>query len=499
MKTSPHLLDHTRFSDLKIPGLIETYTGKVRDVYTTADGFFIAIASDTVSAFDVILPKQIPLKGAILNAMTEYFFERLGDSIPHWFISSPHPRVLFGHACKRIDVEVIVRKYIVGSLWRMYNEKGIRECWGYTLPEGLKENEQLPFLMITPTTKADQGHDENITEEEILERNLCSKGQWELIKRYATTLFSTGTEIAAEQGLILVDTKYEFGIDKKGDVRLLDELHTPDSSRYFYAEGYAERLANGEHQKHLSKEFIREWLMEGGFKGNEGDVMPPIRDSDVMEFQKRYLELFNVMTGNAKDMLRFDPNQINNHASITQAVLGELRKHRVPQVGIIMGSNSDLPVMQGAIDILDEFCIGHWVDIVSAHRTPERMIEYARFALENGLKIIIAGAGGAAHLPGMVAAISPLPLIGVPVKSSNSIDGWDSILSILQMPDGVPVMTVGLDRSMNAGISAARIIGAFDPAVSNRIIRYMAGLKKKVEGNAEKVAETYPSALVMQK
>lgn len=463
-----------RFEKLAFPGVTAAYQGKVRETYTTDDGFFIMVATDRVSAYDHVLPKTIPMKGVMLNKMTEYFYRAIGNRVPHWFIASPHPRVLIGYACKRIDVEVIVRGYLAGSLWRAY-EKGKRELWGYRLPDGMKENQQLPEQMITPTTKAEQGHDEDISVEEILRRRLCTQDQWEKISEHALKLFRIGSGMANQRNLILVDTKYEFGVDKMGTVRLIDEVHTPDSSRYFHKNEYQKRFNAGEKQHQLSKEFVREWLKEKNFTGEDGQTIPEISDETITSFKQRYLELYTAVTGE-----QFDENFKDTPEAIVEETMVMIRKKRNPLIGVIMGSDSDLKVMRGAADILDQLCIGYELTVVSAHRTPDRLATYAKTAYERGLKVIIAGAGGAAHLPGMAAAYTALPVIGVPVKSSNSIDGWDSVLSILQMPSGVPVATVALNGATNAGILAAQILGSSDENVYKRLGKYKEGLQEKV-------------------
>ena len=477
------------FGDLSIPGLKEKYSGKVRDTYATEDGFFIAITSDRISAYDHTFTDPIPNKGLMLNLMTIHGFETIGDAVPHWFMSSPHPRVLIGHACKRIDVEVVVRGYIAGSLWKKY-QTGQRTFWGYTLPDGLRENEELPRLMITPTTKEESGHDQDITREEIMRQERCTVAQWLEIEDYAKTLFKIGTVDAKTKGLILLDTKYEFGVDAKGKVRLIDEVHTPDSSRYIYAEGYMEALEKGLHQKQLSKEFLRQCLEEKGFTGKENQTPPSLEKEGMRDpISARYKELCKIMTG--KKFLSF-PHNTDDTKEMEAVIRKTLRYTRKPVVGIIMGSDSDLSVMKNAPDILDELCIGYELTVVSAHRTPDRLEQYAKSAYQRGLRVIIAGAGGAAHLPGMVASQTTLPVIGVPVKSSNSIDGWDSILSILQMPAGVPVATVALNGSMNAGILATQILGAGDQVITERLESYKESLITKVSAAIEKVATEYP-------
>jgi phosphoribosylaminoimidazole-succinocarboxamide synthase len=271
------------------------YVGKVRDVYNIADEMLVMVVSDRISAFDVVLPKGIPFKGQILNTIAAKFLDATADIVPNWKISTPDPMVTLGKKCEPLKLEVIVRGYLAGSAWREY-QSGMRELCGIKLPEGMKENDKFPTPIITPTTKADEGHDENISKEEAIAQGIVSAEDYALLEKYAIALFQRGTEIAAKRGLILVDTKYEFG--KIGnEIILIDEIHTPDSSRYFYAEGYEERQAKGEKQRQLSKEFVREWLMENGFQGKEGQKVPEITEEIVNSISERYMELYEQITG----------------------------------------------------------------------------------------------------------------------------------------------------------------------------------------------------------
>lgn len=271
------------------------YVGKVRDVYNIADEMLVMVVSDRISAFDVVLPKGIPFKGQILNAIAAKFLDATADIVPNWKISTPDPMVTLGKKCEPLKLEVIVRGYLAGSAWREY-QSGMRELCGIKLPEGMKENDKFPTPIITPTTKADEGHDENISKEEAIAQGIVSAEDYALLEKYAIALFQRGTEIAAKRGLILVDTKYEFG--KIGnEIILIDEIHTPDSSRYFYAEGYEERQAKGEKQRQLSKEFVREWLMENGFQGKEGQKVPEMTEEIVNSISARYMELYEQITG----------------------------------------------------------------------------------------------------------------------------------------------------------------------------------------------------------
>lgn len=271
------------------------YVGKVRDVYNIADEMLVMVVSDRISAFDVVLPKGIPFKGQILNTIAAKFLDATADIVPNWKISTPDPMVTLGRKCEPLKLEVIVRGYLAGSAWREY-QSGMRELCGIKLPEGMKENDKFPTPIITPTTKADEGHDENISKEEAIAQGIVSAEDYALLEKYAIALFQRGTEIAAKRGLILVDTKYEFG--KIGnDIILIDEIHTPDSSRYFYADGYEERQAKGEKQRQLSKEFVREWLMENGFQGKEGQKVPEMTEEIVNSISERYMELYEQITG----------------------------------------------------------------------------------------------------------------------------------------------------------------------------------------------------------
>ena len=282
-------------TDFNFPGQQSVYNGKVRDVYNINDELLVMVASDRISAFDVILPKGIPFKGQVLNQIAAKFLDATADIVPNWKIATPDPMVTVGIKCEGFRVEMIIRGYLTGSAWREY-EAGCRNLCGVALPDGMKENQKFPTPIITPTTKADAGHDENISKEEIISQGLVSKEDYELMEKYTYALFQRGTEMAAEKGLILVDTKYEFG--KKDDkVYLIDEIHTPDSSRYFYAEGYEDKFAQGEPQRQLSKEFVRQWLIERNFMGKEGQVVPEMTDEYVESVSERYIELYEHIVG----------------------------------------------------------------------------------------------------------------------------------------------------------------------------------------------------------
>jgi phosphoribosylaminoimidazole-succinocarboxamide synthase len=282
-------------SELKLPGVTKVYHGKVRDVYTLNDGRMVMVASDRISAFDVILPRGIPHKGQVLSQVSWHMLQATAAKVPNWTIAMPDPQVIVGHACEPVKVEMVVRGYLSGHAWRQY-KAGHRTLCGAAMPDGLRENDRFPEPIITPSTKADEGHDEDITPDEILQRGLCTPAEWNTMKQYALTLFAEGTRIARERGLILVDTKYEFG-RRNGEIIVIDEILTPDSSRYFHLEGYAERQERGEAQKQLSKEFVREWLMANGFMGKEGQQVPHMDDAFVRTVSERYIELYEKITG----------------------------------------------------------------------------------------------------------------------------------------------------------------------------------------------------------
>ena len=273
------------------------YKGKVRDVYTIRDKYLAMVVSDRISAFDVVLPRPIPFKGAVLNQIAAIMLRATEDIVPNWVIEVPLPNATIGYKCETYPIEMVVRGNLTGHAWRTY-KSGKRELCGVTLPEGLKEHDFFPSPVITPTTKAHEGHDEDISREEIISRGIISKEEYEQLEAYALALFERGKEIAASRGLILVDTKYEFG-KRDGIITLIDEIHTPDSSRYFYKEGYEERQANDEPQKQLSKEFVREWLMENGFQGKEGQEIPEMTDEVVNRISERYIELYEQVIGDS--------------------------------------------------------------------------------------------------------------------------------------------------------------------------------------------------------
>jgi len=277
------------------PNQTSFYKGKVRDVYSIGDDLLVMIATDRISAFDVVLPRAIPFKGQVLNQIAAHMLEATSDVVPNWRLASPDPNITIGYRCEPFKVEMVIRGYLTGHAWRTYNS-GLRVLCGVTLPEGLKEHDRLPEPIITPTTKASEGHDEDISREQIIAQGIVSENAYIQLESYTRALFARGTEIAAKQGLILVDTKYEFG--KRGDeILLMDEIHTPDSSRYFYADGYAERQASGEQQRQLSKEFVREWLIANDFMGKDGQTVPEMTDEWIDQISARYIELYEQVTG----------------------------------------------------------------------------------------------------------------------------------------------------------------------------------------------------------
>jgi phosphoribosylaminoimidazole-succinocarboxamide synthase len=282
-------------TNYNLPGQTHFYKGKVRDVYTLSNGLLVMVVSDRISAFDVVLPRGIPYKGQVLNQVAAHFLEATKDIVPNWVLAVPDPNVTVGKRCEPFKVEMVIRGYLSGHAWREY-KAGKRMVCGVAMPDGMKENDKFPEPLITPTTKAEVGHDEDISREQIIASGLVNEEHYVQLEKYTRALFQRGTELAAKQGLILVDTKYEFGI-AEGQITLMDEIHTPDSSRYFYADGYAERQSKGEAQRQLSKEFVREWLIENGFMGKEGQQVPEMTDGFVRMVSDRYIELYEQVTG----------------------------------------------------------------------------------------------------------------------------------------------------------------------------------------------------------
>ena len=305
-------------TNFNFDGQKSVYHGKVRDVYNINDDLIVMVATDRISAFDVVLPKGIPFKGQVLNQIAAQFLDSTTDICPNWKLATPDPMVTVGLKCEGFKVEMIIRSILTGSAWRDY-KNGVREICGIQLPDGMKENERFPEPIITPTTKADEGHDLNISKEEIIAQGLVSAEDYAIMEDYTRQIFARGQEIAAKQGLILVDTKYEFG-KRDGKVYLIDEIHTPDSSRYFYAEGYEEKLAKGEPQRQLSKEFVRQWLINHNFMNEPGQVMPEMTDEYINSVSERYIELYEHITGNkfvkptdSEDINKRIQDNINNY------------------------------------------------------------------------------------------------------------------------------------------------------------------------------------------
>ena len=303
-------------TDFNLPGQVSVYHGKVRDVYDIEGNLLVMVATDRISAFDVILPKGIPFKGQCLNQIAASFLDATADIVPNWKLATPDPMVTVGLKAEGFRVEMIIRGYLTGSAWRDY-KNGCREICGVRLPDGMRENERFPEPIITPTTKAEEGHDENISKEEIIAQGIVSKEDYEKLEAYTQAIFQRGTEIAAKMGLILVDTKYEFG-KKDGQIYLMDEIHTPDSSRYFYAEGYQERLAAGEKQKQLSKEFVREWLMANGFQGQDGQQVPEMTEDIVNGITERYIELYENIIGEKFEKAECDDVEARIAKNVTE-------------------------------------------------------------------------------------------------------------------------------------------------------------------------------------
>ena len=299
-------------TDFHFPGQTGVYHGKVRDVYSIGEDLLVMVATDRISAFDVVLPEGIPYKGQVLNEIATYFLDSTADIVPHWKLATPDPMVAVGIRCEGFRVEMIIRGYLTGSAWREY-QAGCRELCGVKLPDGMRENERFPEPIITPTTKAEAGHDENISKEEIIAQGIMSAADYEVVERYTRALFERGTKMAAEKGLILVDTKYEFG--KHNDkIYLIDEIHTPDSSRYFYADGYEERFRKGEPQRQLSKEFVRQWLIENGFMGKAGQKVPEMTPEFIATVTDRYIELYEHVTG--RSFVKADESNLKDRIAV---------------------------------------------------------------------------------------------------------------------------------------------------------------------------------------
>jgi phosphoribosylaminoimidazole-succinocarboxamide synthase len=315
MHTKPTSQSSLRATDYFFEGQTAFYRGKVRDVYTIKNQLLVMVASDRISAFDVVLPKGIPFKGQVLNQTASYFLEATRDIVPNWLLGTPDANVAVGKMCNPFKVEMVIRGYLAGHAAREY-ALGKRLVCGVALPNGLKENDRLPEPIITPTTKAAEGHDEDISREEILKQNIVSEGDYVQLEKYTRALFARGSEMAAKRGLILVDTKYEFGKTAEGEIILIDEIHTPDSSRYFYADGYSERQERGEVQKQLSKEFVRQWLIANDFQGKEGQKIPMMDEQFISEISERYIELYEHITGEQFIRQEYDEAEVRVFANV---------------------------------------------------------------------------------------------------------------------------------------------------------------------------------------
>ena len=315
MLTKPTSQNSLRATDYFFEGQTAFYRGKVRDVYTIKNQLLVMVASDRISAFDVVLPKGIPFKGQVLNQTARFFLEATRDIVPNWLIGTPDANVAVGQMCNPYKVEMVIRGYLAGHAAREY-ALGKRMVCGVSLPDGLKENDRLPEPIITPTTKAAEGHDEDISREEILKQGIISESDYVQLENYTRALFARGSEMAAKRGLILVDTKYEFGKTDSGEILLIDEIHTPDSSRYFYADGYNERQERGETQKQLSKEFVRQWLIANDFQGKEGQKIPMMDEQFISEISERYIELYEHITGEQFIRQEYDEAEVRVFANV---------------------------------------------------------------------------------------------------------------------------------------------------------------------------------------
>lgn len=491
-------MERKPFLPQNLPGQVgDVYFGKVRQMYDLGD-LMVAITTDQISAFDHVMPFEIRGKGAILNMIACRMMESVKHSVPTvptCLISMPHSQVAIFEKTTPFKVEFVFREYLEGSMWRDY-KNGKRQFWGYMLPQGMKYQQKLPQVMFTPTTKEDIGnHDQYINDIGIVENGLMTLSELDEVKEKGFKLFEAGQMIAKNNGLILVDTKYEFGKTKDGRILLIDEVHTPDSSRYYYLDGYGKNFAKGKLQKQLSKEFFRDMLVEKGFSGEEGQTIPEFSDSEIFKVEQNYLEIYQQITGEKNYQSDHESNPQKIYDLIVKFIPSARNKVSKPVVVIAMGSESDLGVMSGAFDVLNQARISFTVDIVSAHRTPEDLPRFVKNAehSDSQVKVIIAGAGGAAHLPGMIAAYTILPVIGVPVKSSNSIGGIDSLYSIVQMPPRVPTLTMGIDGAENAGISAIEIIGSQDPEIKKFLRNYKAESVQKVHEMRKNIAKFLPS------
>lgn len=479
-KTAGNISKESDSENLNFPYQAEYYLGKVRGMHITKDNKVVGVVSDRISAFDHILPKPIKYKGAVLNLLSARALAATQGLVPNWVFSVPNACTSVGVKATPIKVEMVIRGSLAGHANREYLA-GKRTLCGVSMPEGMKEFDYFPEPIITPTTKAEEGHDIDISREEILQQGRATEENYAVMEEYTRKLFDYGREDAKKQGLILLDTKYEFGI-YNGKVILIDELHTPDSSRYIYLDGFEERQKNGEKQKHLSKEFLREELIKLGFEGKDGQTIPDLSDEFLESVSERYLELYKNLTGEEFPRDVADMAENKDYLFKTgRLALNTIRAtYDPPKISILGGSESDLKVMDKAALVLENLGIPYELTIDSAHRTPDDVANFATHAYSRGIRVIIACAGGAAHLAGMLAASCPLPVFGVPVNSSNSIRGIDSLLSTASMPSGVPVGTVAIDGADNAAILAAQVLGTSDEKIYARLLEFKQSLKKKV-------------------
>lgn len=425
--------------------------GKVRDIYELGERHLLMKVSDRVSSFDKHIG-IIPGKGELLNKMSEFWFNNTKHIIDNHVVNSDKNSLLV-KKCGPIMLEIVVRGYITGctntSLWTHY-KKGVRTYCGITFPDDLRKNQKLESPVITPTTKDKE--DKPISKKEIIEKGILTRRECDFIYTKAMELFRFGQKVAEKAGYILVDTKYEFGRDENDNIILIDEIHTTDSSRYWIKETYETKFNNNEEPDKFDKDCVRDWVRSVCDPYN--DSIPDLPDDIINKTYNNISQFYN---------------------NLNSVVL--------PKVGIIMGSDSDLLSMKDAGNILGMLSIPYEMTIVSAHRTPKRMYNYATEAYNRGIKVIIAGAGGAAHLPGMVASLTTLPVIGVPVKS-KTLSGVDSLLSMVQMPRGVPVATVSIGNSKNAGLLAARMLAVDDLVIKNKLENYHNNIEKDVEKKA---------------
>lgn len=488
-KSIPYTINKSDFN-LKKGEKVEKHIGKVRDRYNTGEEVFL-VTTDRLTAFDRKVT-EIPFKGAVLNLVSKYWFEKTAHIMPNHLKSIPHPNITIAKAVKPIPIEFVVRDYLTGStgtsILTNYN-KGVRKYCGVDLPEGLVPHQKLLETIVTPSTKSDE-HDELISPQEIIAKGIMTQAEWDYCSSKAIELFKFASAQAAQHGLILVDTKMEMGRTADGKIILIDELFTPDSSRFWLKEEYNKDFANGyakdEAPKSIDKEHIRKWISKQCNPYLKDVQMPVVPAEMIAELSRRYILLYELITG-----LDFDFKTVINALNIDSGIKENLQKALVskPKVGIIMGSDSDLATMKEAAIELEKLGIAYEITLVSAHRTPKRLMEYASTAAERGLQVIIAGAGGAAHLPGMTASMTTLPVIGVPVvpKTAGYLNGIDALHSIVQMPKGVPVATVAIGGAANAGLLAVRILAANDPVLRQQLANSQEQMRAEVEAKASKL------------